>query len=239
MKKKKIVFMLLLLGILLSEFPFAQTSAAKKKKTEICRLDDYAIQSNKQYTIRDVIKIKRKPDSYDKAEKKKFTDFRIKWKSGSKHIRIKKNRFTVKKPGKYELTGKLKEKKKDSEFTIVLRVLDKLPGEIPDDVSKITISRFGNAITIILPQEISLLRQRFSLAAYRLDLNLSNRMYCGGEYSIKAYSSEEEVVFSFIIMDSSLISTSGGSYCSTGNNSTKQYVEELYNKYYDPEAKEG
>ena len=61
----------------------------------------------------------------------------------------------------------------------------------------------------------------------------------GGEYSIKAYSSEEEVVFSFIIMDSSLISTSGGSYRSTGNNTTKQYVEELYNKYYDPEAKEG
>ena len=137
------------------------------------------------------------------------------------------------------MTGKLKEKKKDSEFTIALRVYDKLPGEIPDDVSKITISRFGNAITFILPQEISLLRQRFSLAAYRLDLNLSNRMYCGGEYSIKAYSSEEEVVFSFIIMDSSLISTSGGSYRSTGNNTTKQYVEELYNKYYVPEAKEG
>lgn len=72
-----------------------------------------------------------------------------------------------------------------------------------------------------------------------LDLNLSNRMYCGGEFSIKAYSSEEEVVYSFIIMDSSLISTSGGSYHSTGNNTTKQYVEELYNKYYVPEAKEG
>lgn len=180
MKKKKIVSMLLLLGILLSEVPYAPVSAAKKKKTEIYRLDDYAIQSKKQYTIWDVIKIKRKPDSYDKAEKKKFTDSRIKWTSDSKHIRIKKNRFTVKKPGKYELTGKLKGKKKDSEFTIVLRVYDKLPGEIPDDVSKITISRFGNAITIIRPQEISLLRQRFSLAGYRLDLNLSNRMYCGG-----------------------------------------------------------
>lgn len=239
MKKKKIVSMLLLLGILLSEVPYAPVSAAKKKKTEIYRLDYYAIQSKKQYTIPDIIKIKRKPDSYDKAEKKKFTDSRIKWKSGSKQIRIKKNRFTVKKSGIYELTGKLKGKKKDSEFTIVLRVYDKLPGEIPDDVSKITISRFGNAITIILPQEISLLRQRFSLAGYRLDLNLSNRMYCGGEYSIKAYSSEEEVAFSFIIMDSSLISTSGGSYRSTKNNTTMEYVEELYNKYYVPEAKEG
>lgn len=90
MKKKKIVSMLLLLGILLSEVPYAPVSAAKKKKTEIYRLDYYAIQSKKQYTIPDIIKIKRKPDSYDKAEKKKFTDSRIKWKSGSKQIRIKK-----------------------------------------------------------------------------------------------------------------------------------------------------
>ncbi len=239
MKKKKIVSMLLLLGILLSGVPYAQISAAKKKKTEIYRLDYYAIQSKKQYTIRDVINIKRKPDSYDKAKKKKFTDSRIKWTPSSKQIRIKKNRFTVKKSGIYELTGKLKGKKKDSKFSIVLHVYDKLPGEIPDDVSKITISRFGNSITIIDFQKISLLRQRFSLARYRLDLNLSNRMYCGGEFSIKAYSSEEEVVYSFIIMDSSLISTSGGSYHSTGNNTTKQYVEELYNKYYVPEAKEG
>ncbi len=239
MKKKKIVSMLLLLGILLSGVPYAQISAAKKKKTEIYRLDYYAIQSKKQYTIRDVINIKRKPDSYDKAKKKKFTDSRIKWTPSSKQIRIKKNRFTVKKSGIYELTGKLKGKKKDSKFSIVLHVYDKLPGEIPDDVSKITISRFGNSITIIDFQEISLLRQRFSLAGYRLDLNLSNRMYCGGEYSIKAYSSEEEVAFSFIIMDSSLISTSGGSYRSTKNNTTMEYVEELYNKYYVPEAKEG
>ncbi len=231
--------MLLLLGILLSGVPYAQISAAKKKKTEIYRLDYYAIQSKKQYTIRDVINIKRKPDSYDKAKKKKFTDSRIKWTPSSKQIRIKKNRFTVKKSGIYELTGKLKGKKKDSKFSIVLHVYDKLPGEIPDDVSKITISRFGNSITIIDFQEISLLRQRFSLAGYRLDLNLSNRMYCGGEYSIKAYSSEEEVAFSFIIMDSSLISTSGGSYRSTKNNTTMEYVEELYNKYYVPEAKEG
>ena len=70
MKKKKIVSMLLLLGILLSEVPYAQISAAKKKKTEIYRLDYYAIQSKKQYTIPDIIKIKRKPDSYDKAKKK-------------------------------------------------------------------------------------------------------------------------------------------------------------------------
>ncbi len=239
MNRKKIISMLILLGILLSEVPNVQISAAKKKKTEIYRLDYYAIQSKKQYTIRDVINIKRKPDSYDKAKKKKFTDPRIRWTPSSKQIRIKKNRFTVKKSGIYELTGKLKEKKKDSKFTIVLRVYDKLPGEIPDDVSKITISRFGNPITIIDTQEISLLRQRFSLARYRLDLNLSNRMYCGGEFSIKAYSSGEEVVYSFIIMDSSLISTSGGSYRSTGNNTTKEYVEELYNKYYVPEAKEG
>lgn len=61
-------------------------------------------------------------------------------------------------------------------------------------------------------------------------------MYCGGKFSIKAYSSEGEVVYSFIIMDSNLISTSGGSYHSTGNNTTKQYVEELYNKYYVPES---
>lgn len=189
MNKKKIISMLILLGILLSEVPNVQISAAKKKKTEIYRLDYYAIQSKKQYTIRDVINIKRKPDSYDKAKKKKFTDPRIRWTPSSKQIRIKKNRFTVKKSGIYELTGKLKEKKKDSKFTIVLRVYDKLPGEIPDDVSKITISRFGNPITIIDTQEISLLRQRFSLARYRLDLNLSNRMYCGGEFSIKAYSS--------------------------------------------------
>lgn len=239
MNRKKIISMLILLGILLSEVPNVQISAAKKKKTEIYRLDYYAIQSKKQYTIRDVINIKRKPDSYDKAKKKKFTDPRIRWTPSSKQIRIKKNRFTVKKSGIYELTGKLKEKKKDSKFTIVLRVYDKLPGEIPDDISKITISRFGNAITIIDTQEISLLRQRFGLARYRLDLNLSNRMYCGGEFSIKAFSSEEEVVYSFIIMDSSLISTSGGSYRSTGNNTTKEYVEELYNKYYVPEAKEG
>ena len=239
MKKKKIVSMLLLLGVLLSEVPNVQISAAKKKKTEIYRLDYYAIQSKKQYTIRDVINIKRKPDSYDKAKKKKFTDSRIKWRSSSKQIKIKKGRFTVKKSGTYELTGKLKGKEKDSKFSTVLHVYDKLPGKIPDDVSKITISRFGNSITIIDFQEISLLRQRFSLARYRLDLNLSNRMYCGGEFSIKAYSSEEEVVYSFIIMDSSLISTSGGSYHSTGNNTTKQYVEELYNKYYVPEAKEG
>lgn len=239
MKKKKIVSMLLLLGILLSEVPYAPVSAAKKKKTEIYRLDDYAIQSNKQYTIRDVIKIKRKPDSYDKAEKKKFTDSRIKWTSDSKHIRIKKNRFTVKKPGKYELTGKLKEKKKNSEFTIVLRVCDKSPGEIPNDVSKITINRFGRLVTIILPQEISLLQQKFSLAGYRLDLNLSNRRFCGGEYGITAYSSEEEVIYSFLIVDPSLISRGLGAYRSTKNNTTMEYVEELYNKYYVPEAKEG
>ena len=78
------------------------------------------------------------------------------------------------------------------------------------------------------------------MARYRLDLNLSNRMYCGWEYSIKAYSSEEEAVYGFMIMDSSVISTSpGGSYRSTGNNTTKKYVEDLYNKYYVPEAKEG
>lgn len=240
MKKKKIISMLLLLGILLSEVPYAPVSAAKKKKTEFYRLNYYAIQSKKQYTMRDVINIKRKSDSYDKAKRKKFTDSRIKWTPSSKQIRIKKNRFTVKKSGIYELTGKLKGKKKDSEFTIVLRVYDKLPGEIPDDVSKITINRFGNSITIIDLQEINLLRQRFSLARYRLDLNLSNRMYCGWEFSIKAYSSEEEVVYGFMIMDSSVISTSpGGSYRSTGNNTTKEYVEELYNKYYVPEAKEG
>ncbi len=236
MKRKKILSMLLLLGIMLSEVPYAQISAAKNKKAEIYRLDYYAIQSKKQYTIRDVINIKRKPDSYDKAKKKKFTDSRIKWRSSSKQIKIKKDRFTVKKSGMYELTGKLKGKKKDSKFTIVLRVYDKLPGEIPDGVSKITISRFGNSIAITDLQEISFLRQRFSLARYRLDLNLSNRMYCGGEFSIKAYSSEEEVVYGFIIMDSSLISTSGGSYRSSGNNTTKEYVEELYNKYYVPES---
>ncbi len=240
MKNKKIIIMLLLLGILLSEVPYVPILAAKKKKTEIYRLNYYAIQSKKQYTIRDVINIKRKPDSTDKAEKKKFTNSRIKWRSSSKQIKIKKDRFTVKKSGTYELTGKLKGKKKDSEFTIVLRVYDKLPGEIPDDVSKITISRFGNSIAITDLQEISLLRQKFSLARYRLDINLSNRMYCGGEFSIKAYSSSEEVVYSFIIMDPSLISTSpGGSYRSAGNNTTKEYVEELFNKYYVPEAKVG
>lgn len=239
LKKKKVLSILLLLGIIMSQVPYAPVSAAKKKKTEIYRLDDYAIQRNKQYTIRDIIKMKRKPDSYDKAEKKKFTDSRIKWKSGSKHIRIKKNRFTVKKSGIYELTGKLKGKKKNSEFTIVLRVCDKLPGEIPDDVSKITINRFGHLITIILPQEISLLQQKFSLAGYHLDLNLSNRKFCGWEYSIKAYSSEEEVVYSFLIVDPSLISRGLGAYRSTKNNTIMEYVEELYNKYYVPEAKEG
>ena len=144
---------------------------------------------------------------------------------------VKWNKFSVSPKNK-----KYKVENGDLEFTITLRVYDKLPGEIPDDISKITIRRFGNAITIIDTQEISLLRQRFGLARYRLDLNLSNRMYCGGEFSIKAYSSEGEVVYSFIIMDSSLISTSGGSYRSTGNNTTKEYVEELYNKYYVPES---
>lgn len=90
MNRKKIISMLILLGILLSEVPNVQISAAKKKKTEIYRLDYYAIQSKKQYTIRDVINIKRKPDSYDKAKKKKFTDPRIRWTPSSKQIRIKK-----------------------------------------------------------------------------------------------------------------------------------------------------
>ena len=239
MKKKKIISMLLLLGILLSEVPYAPVSAAKKKKTEFYRLNYYAIQSKKQYTIRDVINIKRKSDSYDKAKKKKFTDSRIKWTPSSKQIRIKKNRFTVKKSGIYELTGKLKEKKKDSEFTIVLRVYDKLPGEIPDDVSKITISRWGNAVTIILPEEISLFRQKFNSARYRLDVNTSNCMYNGWAYWIKAYSDEEELVCDFTIDDSRLIRVFwGGVYRSTANSTIKEYAEELFNKYYVPEAKE-
>lgn len=240
MKKKKIISMLLLLGILLSEVPYAPVSAAKKKKTEFYRLNYYAIQSKKQYTIRDVINMKRKSDLYDKAKKKKFTDSRIKWTPSSKQIRIKKNRFTVKKSGIYELTGILKGKKKDSEFTIVLRVYDKLPEAIPERVSKITISRWGNAVTIILPEEISLFRQKFNSARYRLDVNTSNCMYTGWAYWIKAYSEEEELVCDFTIDDSRLIRVFwGGVYRSTANNTIKEYAEELFNKYYVPEAKEG
>ena len=97
MKRKKVISIFLLLGIIVSQVPNVQIIAAKKKKTEIYRLDYYAIQSKKQYTIRDVINMKRKPDSYDKSEKKKFKNSRIKWKSKSKQIQIKKNRFTVKK----------------------------------------------------------------------------------------------------------------------------------------------
>lgn len=149
LKRKKVISIFLLLGIIVSQVPNVQIIAAKKKKTEIYRLDYYAIQSKKQYTIRDVINMKRKPDSYDKSEKKKFKNSRIKWKSKSKQIQIKKS-------GTYELTGKLKGKKKNSEFTIVLRVYDKLPEAIPEKVSKITIGRWGNTVTIILPEEISL-----------------------------------------------------------------------------------
>ena len=240
MKRKKVISILLLLGIIVSQVSNVQIIAAKKKKTEIYRLDYYAIQSKKQYTIRDVINMKRKPDSYDKSEKKKFKNSRIKWKSKSKQIQIKKNRFTVKKSGIYELTGKLKGKKKNSEFTIVLRVYDKLPEAIPEKVSKITIGRWGNTVTIILPEEISLFRQKFNSARYRLDVNTSNCMYTGWAYWIKAYSEEEELVCDFTIDDSRLIRVFwGGVYRSTANNTIKEYAEELFNKYYVPEAKEG
>ena len=240
MKRKKVISIFLLLGIIVSQVSNVQIIAAKKKKTEIYRLDYYAIQSKKQYTIRDVINMKRKPDSYDKSEKKKFKNSKIKWKSKSKQIQIKKNRFTVKKSGTYELTGKLKGKKKNSEFTIVLRVYDKLPEAIPEKVSKITISRWGNAVTIILPEEISLFRQKFNSARYRLDVNTSNCMYTGWAYWIKAYSEVEELVCDFTIDDSRLIRVFwGGVYRSTANNTIKEYAEELFNKYYVPEAKEG
>lgn len=172
---------------------------SSEKKVEIYRLDYYAIQSKKHYTIRDVINIKRKPDSCDKAEKKKFINSRIKWKTSSKQIQIKKNRFIVKKPGTYELTGELKGKKKDSKFTIVLRVYDKLPKAIPEKVRKITIGRWGNAVTIIHPEEISLFRQKFNSARYRLDINTSNRKYPGWAYWIKVYSEEDEVICDFTI----------------------------------------
>lgn len=239
MKRKKVISIFLLLGIIVSQVPNAQILAAKKKKVEIYRLDYYAIQSKKQYTIRDVINIKRKPDSYNKSEKKKFTNPKIKWKSRSRQIQIKKNRFKVKKSGTYELTGILKGKKKDSEFTIVLRVYDKLPEAIPEKVSKITISRWENAVTIILPEEISLFRQKFNYARYRLDVNTSNCMYTGWAYWIKAYSDEEELVCDFTIDDSRLIRVFwGGVYRSTANSTIKEYAEELFNKYYVPEAKE-
>lgn len=63
LKRKKVISIFLLLGIIVSQVSNVQIIAAKKKKTEIYRLDYYAIQSKKQYTIRDVINMKRKPDT--------------------------------------------------------------------------------------------------------------------------------------------------------------------------------
>lgn len=241
MKRKRVISIFLLLGIIMSQVPYVQISAAKKKKVERY-YKSYVVQSKKNYKISDVINIKYKGklDPYEKEDKKKLTNPKIKWKSKSKQIKINKNKFIVKKPGTYELTGKLEEKKKVLKITIELRVYDKEPAAIPEKISKFTIGRWGNTITVTDPQEINLFRQKYDSAQYRLDINVSNRMLSDWEYWIKIYSGDGKLVCNFTIFDSRIISVfRGGEYRSTKNNTTKQYVEELYNKYYVPEAKEG
>ncbi|MCI8507606.1 MAG: hypothetical protein HFJ06_03425 [Lachnospiraceae bacterium] len=241
MKRKRIISILLLLGMLLSQAPYIQITAAKKKKVEYY-YKSYVVQSKKNYRIRDVINIKYKGklDPYEKEDKKKLTNPKIKWKSNDKQIKINKNKFTAKKSGTYKLMGRLETKKKVSKITIELRVYDKELAAIPEKVSKITISRWGNTITVTEPQKINMFRQKYDSAQYRLDINVSNRLLIGWEYWVRIYSGDGKLVCNFTILDSRIISVfRGGEYRSTANNTVTEYVEELFNKYYVPEAKEG
>ena len=154
-------------------------------------------------------------------------------------IKINKSKFIAKKPGTSKLTGRLEEKKKTLKITIELRVYDKEPAAIPEKISKFTISRWGNSITVADPQEINFFRQKYNSAQFRLDINVSNRLLSDWEYWVRIYSGDGKLVCNFTIYDSRIISVfRGGEYSSTANNTIKEYAEELFNKYYVPEAKE-
>ncbi len=195
----------------------------------------YYLQSKKYYKVSDVAKIRKRYGSLSKAEKNSLTNPDIKWTSKSKQIIVKNKRFMVKKPGVYQLTGRYNSKKKVKKYVIKIYAFDKEPDLIPEDVSKITIQKLSDRITITDPKEISLFRQKFNSAQYCFDIKNSNWSITGWNYWIRVYSGSGELVCNFTTISSRSINIFRGAYyLSAKENTTQEYAAELFDKYFVP-----
>ncbi len=204
--------------------------AAKKKKVKTIKYSQVEIACGVTYNLSKIGKDMHETGVSGTSNlKKDIKNKKVKWTSKSKNVKIKGKTITIKKPGKYQLTGTTKKKR----FKVRL-LAHKNEWEM--DASQITsvkIRRFlTDTATVTDSGEVKRMLELLKGANFSFDYENTNHRRVGWTYEMTLLNADGSIASRFTISATSLREFRGQSYKTKNSGEMMSYILQLFDKYF-------
>lgn len=187
MKKYSILFLLLIMGFLVSG---QEVSAAKR--LERVKTHKLYIEQGKTYKLSKILSDIKDPLEGDTL-KDCLKGKKVKWSAKKSQIKLTKKTIKGKKQGEFQLTGVTKKYK----YVITLVSVARKWPEVPEEITSVSIMRRGRTVVIRDMNEVRYFCNLLNSADYCFDYKCTNNRFIGWEYRICLYTEEGVLERSF------------------------------------------